>query len=65
MVRFENVERDIHCIPTLAETIRTFAAAKRRKACGPDSLPGELFAKFPAELARVLHPVGVKAAATI
>ena len=53
---------DIRVVPTLSTVEQNILAAKRGKACGPDSITGELLQVDAASSARVLLPVFTKAA---
>ena len=60
-----DISLHIDALPTLLETEAVLRAQKRNRASGLDSVPGELLLAQPSAMARLLHPLFTKAAATV
>eukprot|EP00959_Pyramimonas_sp_CCMP1952_P113960 2383015-Pyramimonas_sp.AAC.1 len=57
----EEVDLDPQLVISRAQVASLFSQAKRRKAAGRDGVRGDILRGFPAELARLYHPVFLKA----
>ena len=57
-----NLEVDVHEVPSLVELETAFRRVKKGKACGPDFLPSELFHYFPAVIAKQCYATLLKVA---
>jgi len=55
---------DPQAIPSFPSTVARYAHTKNNKAAGEDSIPGDLFKAAPHEMARIFHPLEVKATIT-
>ena len=59
----EDLEWKVQDLPTFFEVEAAFRGAPRAKAVGLDGLPGKLLAAAPTAMAKVAHPLFLKAAA--
>ena len=57
-----NLEVNVHEVPSLVELETAFRRVKKGKACGPDFLPSELFHYFPAVIAKQCYATLLKVA---